>query len=152
MAIYNLTGEDTLTLYDTVFTDFADGDISSLTYETDLVETVTGKNQNTIFAKNEQGNNGTLTLRLMRGSSDDRLMQSKITSLNADFAATELANGELRKRFGDGQGGVVVADVITLKGGIPSRKVDTKTNVNGDVEQGVAIYTIKFADVKRSIQ
>ena len=51
MATDTITGQDTLTLYDRVFLDLADGDASTITYPNDMVAVSTGKNGNTIFTK-----------------------------------------------------------------------------------------------------
>jgi len=151
MGIYAITGDDTLTIFDRVFNDLANDDTSQIAFNEDLVTASTGKNKNTIFAKNEKGNNAVLTLRLIRGSSDDRFLDGKQAATDKDFVATALANGTFKKRIGDGNGGVLT-DNYTLQGGMISRRVDGKENVSGDVEQGVAIYTIIFADVKRGMQ
>ncbi len=151
MSINVLTAEDTLTVYDRVLTDFADGDVSALAFAGDTMVVKVGKNKNSIFAKNENGSSATLTIRLIRGSSDDRFMSGKLSAMNRDFVSQSLANGELVKRLGDGQGGVI-RDVYTLLGGTFQKNVDGKENVEGDTEQGVAVYTMIFANVKRSQQ
>tara|TARA_R110000764_G_scaffold116029_1_gene202928 strand:+ start:2915 stop:3370 length:456 start_codon:yes stop_codon:yes gene_type:complete len=151
MSTYNLVSDGTLTLFDRVFNDFADDDISAVTFPNDLVTMKTGKNGNTIYVKNEQGRNANAIIRLIRGSNDDRLLQSKIAAMKADFGSTELAFGEFVIRVADGEGGVV-RDVYTLKGGVITKPVEGKENVSGDTEQGVAVYNIMFADSERSAQ
>jgi hypothetical protein len=151
MSINVLTAEDTLTVYDRVLTDFADGDVSSLAYSGDIMAIKVGKNKNSIFSKNENGSSATLTLRLIRGSSDDRFMSGKLSAMNRDFVSQSLATGELVKRLGDGSGGII-RDVYTLLGGTFQKNVDGKENVEGDTEQAVAVYTMIFANVKRSQQ
>lgn len=151
MATYNLVSDGTLTLWDRVFNDFADDDISAITFPNDLVTVKTGKNGNTIFSKNEPGRNSTAVIRLIRGSSDDQFIQSRLTEMKRDFVSTVLASGELALRIGDGSGNTI-RDVITLKGGVVTRPVDTKENVSGDTSQGVSVYNITFSDADRSIQ
>ena len=151
MPTYNLTSDDTLTLWDRVINDYADDDVSAITFPNDVVAVKTGKNQNTIYAKDEKGNNAMLVLRLIRGSSDDQFMQGKIAAMEADFVATELANGSFAKRMGDGQGNVR-SDVYTMLGGVITRRVDGKDNVSGDTTQGVSVYNMMFAKAVRSIQ
>ncbi len=150
-STFTITSDDTLTLFDRVLTDFADDDVSSVSFPNDAVMVKTGKNKNTIFAKDEKGNNANLILRLIRGSSDDELLQSKIDQMEADFVSTVLAEGEFVKRLGDGQGNVK-RDVYTLLGGVIVRRVDGKENTSGDTAQGVAIYNMTFANARRSIQ
>jgi len=151
MATYNLVSDGTLTLFDRVFIDFADEDISAVTFPNDLVTLKTGKNGNTIYAKNEQGRNANAVLRLIRGSGDDRFLQSKIAAMKASFADTELAFGEFVIRVADGEGGSV-RDVYSLKGGVITKPVEGKENTSGDTEQGVSVYNIMFADSERSAQ
>jgi hypothetical protein len=151
MTTYTITGEDTLTLDNRVFTDLADADNSTVTFPNNIVEMKTGKNKNTIYARNATGDNADMILRLIRGSSDDRFMQGKISSTQADFASTNLIAGEFVKRLGDGQGNII-RDVYTLAGGMIVKKVDGKENSDGDIEQGVAVYNLKFANAIRSAQ
>jgi hypothetical protein len=151
MATFTITGDDTLTLWDRVFNDFSDNDVSTVVYNEDLVMDSVGKNQNTIFAKNEKGNAATLTMRLIRCSSDDRFMERKLAAMNRNFPATLSASGEFVKRIGDGNGNVY-RDVTQLQGGMISRRSDSKDNVSGDTEQGTVIYIMRFASAVRSIQ
>lgn len=151
MATYNLVSDGTLTLWDRVFNDFADDDISAITFPNDLVTVKTGKNGNTIYSKNEPGRNATCVLRLIRGSSDDQFVQNRLSEMKRDFVSTQLADGEFAMRLGDGDGNVI-RDVYTLKGGVVTRPVDGKENVSGDTTQGVSVYNITFADAERSIQ
>lgn len=151
MSTYNLAADGTLTLYGRVFANFADGDISSITFPNEFVNLQTGKNGNTIYTKNEAGRNAMATLRLIRGSSDDQFLQTKFATMKKDFVSTELAFGEFALRLGDGYGNIA-RDVYTLQGGAITKPVEGKENVSGDASQGVSIYTITFADGDRSIQ
>lgn len=151
MATFNLTSDGTLTLWDRVFTDFADDDISAITFPNDLVTVKTGKNGNTIFSKNEPGRNATATIRLIRGSGDDQFVQSILSTMKADFVSSQLAYGQFAMRLGNGLG-ETVTDVYTLQAGIITKMPEGKENVSGDSSQGVVVYTIVFADASRSIQ
>lgn len=151
MATYTITGDDTLTLNNRVFTDFATDDFSTITFDNNLSELKTGKNQNTIFAKNETGNNATLNIRLMKGSSDDRYLQGIISADERDYVGSGLINGEFVKRLGDGESNII-REVATLLGGKIQKKVPTKGNSSGDIEQGVSVYVVMFANGKISIQ
>lgn len=151
MSVFTITANDTLTIWGRTLADLADGDASTVTFPNDLTAAKTGKNQNTIFSKNETGNNADVVIRVMRGSSDDRFLAAKFATLEKDFASFELANGSFVKRLGDGLG-TVVRDVYTMKGGIFKRKVDAKDNVEGDTSQGVSVYNMTFAFVGREAQ
>lgn len=149
--IFTVTADDTLTLFDRVISDLADDDVSTITFPNDAVKVKTGKNKNTIFSRDETGNNANLVLRLVRGSSDDQFMQTQLQAQNSNFVGVELANGEFVKHLGNGQG-QSVRDVYTLLGGVFTRQVDGKENTSGDTEQAVSIYNMTFASAKRNIQ
>jgi len=152
MGIKAITGKDTLTLFDRVFADLADDDLSTIEFPDELFTVKTGKNQNTIYALNATGQNCELTLRLIRGSDDDKFMQSKIADLLRDPASFSLAEGEFAKRIGDGSGNVV-RDIYELDGGIFTKPAPgAKENSSGDTEQAVAIYNMKFSLGVRSHQ
>lgn len=151
MPIYNITGDDTLTLFGRVITDIADGDASTIEFPNDLVNMKTGKNGNSIFAKNETGNNAEMTLRVMRGSADDAFLQTQFANMKKDFPSTVLATGQFSKRMGDGQGNVRF-DIYTLLGGVIYKGIEGKSNVEGDTDQSVAVYNLRFAAAERSSQ
>lgn len=151
MTTYNIVGDDTFTYNGRVLNDFADDDVSTLTFSDDLVKMKTGKNGNSIFAENQPGRNCKVVLRIMIGSSDDVALQADLNQLTRTFSETVLGNGQFVKNVGDGAGNVL-RNVFTLEGGILSRNVDAKMNTSGDTNQGVAIYNIMFANAIRSIQ
>lgn len=151
MTIYNIVGDDTFIYNGVVINDFADDDVSTLTFSDDLVKVKTGKNGNSIFADNQPGRNCKVVLRIMLGSSDDITLQAYINQLTQTFSQTVLGNGQFVKNVGDGAGNIV-RNIFTLAGGILTRNVDAKMNVSGDTNQGVAIYNIMFANATRSIQ
>jgi len=151
MSLVSITSDDTLTLWDRVFDDLADGTTVNAEFQSDKADMKTGKNKNTIVARNEQGNNAILTLRVVAGSSDDRFLSSKSDSQDADFTGFVMASGSFIKKFGDGQGNRVRA-VYTMNGGAFSKNVGGQENVEGNTDQGVAVYTMKFAVCKRNIQ
>jgi len=154
MGTFTVTSADTLTLKDRVFTDFADDDVTQITFPNDAVTMKTGKNRNTIYAKNETGNNANLVLRLVRGSADDQFMQAELAKMEQDFVSMGLFKGEFVKRIGNGEEGAnnVVRDVYTLLGGVIVRRVDGKENLSGDTSQAVSVYNMTFAQAQRIIQ
>lgn len=149
--IYNIVGSDTLTIFDRVINDFADGDISTFVFNNDRSGVTTGKNGNTIFALDETGKNSVATLRIMMGSADDSFLQGILTGSDNDFASTILGAGEFVKNVGDGSGNIRRI-VWTLGGGMMTKYIPGKGNVKGDTEQGVSVFTITFAKAIRSIQ
>lgn len=152
MGIYTITGDDTLTIFGRNIIDLATADVSTIAFTNKLVDGKTGKNENTIFAKNETGNNAELTLKLMRGSDDDIFMTGLLSQIDqGDFPSFQLGAGRFVKRLGDGSGNIV-NDVYNLQGGIITQKPDVKENVEGDTEQGTVTWKLMFANVTKSIQ
>lgn len=150
MSTAAITGKDTLVLKGRVFLDMADGDNSQLTFPNDLVAVKTGKNNNSIYSKNQTGLNGEMTLRVIRGSSDDKFLQNELAQVERDMPSYELINGSFIKKIGDGLGNIT-NDTYDLSGGIIKKQVEAKENSEGDTEQAISIYTLVFAVAKRAL-
>ena len=150
MATRTQTGNDTITINNRVLTDFGDGSVVSITFPNELVAVKTGKNGNAIYSLNETGRQADVELRILRGSSDDKFLNSIKLSMQSDIAAFTLLNGEFVKRIGDGFGGVS-REIISLSGGVFSQSNDTQSNVEGDTEQALTVYRLKFSNGSKSI-
>jgi hypothetical protein len=74
MTTYTVTSNDTLTLNDRVIVDQSLGDVTTISFPSELVSRRTGKNGNTIFAKNAAGANADLTLRVSRAKSGAKIV------------------------------------------------------------------------------
>lgn len=151
----SLTGNDTIAVGTRgatlrILVDLADADTGVLEFPNNLVEAKTGKNGNTIYAFNSTGKVVTLTLRVMRGSTDDKYLNSEMNSYLNDPASYVLLDGEVVKRVGDGQGNIT-NDVYSLDGGIIQKMPAAKENVEGDTEQAVTIWQIIFANSNRGL-
>jgi hypothetical protein len=151
MAIFTVTGADTLVLNDRVFTDLATDDTTTVTMPNDLVNIKTGKNGNSLISKNFQGYNGNVTVKVARGSSDDQFLESILASMDNDFVGTALMTGSFTKVLGDGQGNRK-SDVYTLAGGVISKIPEGKDNASGDTAQAEVTYDIKFCNCRRGIE
>lgn len=150
MATNSLTGNDTVQINDRVFADFGDGDIVNLTYPNELVGVKTGKNGNSIYAFNETGKQADVEIRVLRASPDDKFLNSLKLGMEQDFASFSLLTGQFTKRVGDGQGNVS-NEIYTLSGGVFSQSVDTRSNVEGDTDQSISVYRLKFTNAPKSI-
>ena len=145
-----LTGEDTIIINSAVLADLADGDVGSLSFPNDVMAMSTGKNKNTIFAKDESGCNAELVLRVPRASSSDKRLNGLFQNQENNFTGFVLLTGAVVKRLGDGAGNITY-DTYTLEAGMFVRAVPASSNVNGNTEQGVSIYTIRFALATRAL-
>ena len=104
MAIYALTGNDSLILNDRVIKELSDGSTIEVSYQNDRIGMSTGKNNNTVIAENRQGLNASLTLRVVRGGADDRWLNGLSIQQDKDLPSFNLINGSFTKRIGNGQG------------------------------------------------
>lgn len=148
MASVSLTGNDTVIVDGRILADLADGDTAALDFPNNLAEAKVGKNGNTIYAFNSTGRTVTATVRVIRGSADDKFLNSRMNEYINDSAAFLLLEGEFIKRAGDGQGNVT-NDIYRLRGGIIQKMPATKENVEGDTEQSVAVWQVVFANTDR---
>jgi hypothetical protein len=148
MATVALTGADLIIINSKVISDLADADVASLEFPNNIADVKTGKNGNSIYALNESGKNSELTLRVIRGSGDDKFLNQLLSSQNNNFAGTVLLVGEFVKKVGDGTG-KITSDTYVCSGGIFTRFVPAKSNVDGDTGQSVCEYKIKFSNTPR---
>jgi hypothetical protein len=150
MTTFSVLGDDTIKIGERILNDFGHGEIAKISYSTELATVKTGKNGNTIFVQNASGFQATMELKVLRGSSDDKFLQSLLTLYRSTPTTFVLQNAEIVKKIGDGKG-VTLADTYILTGGIPSKQVEAVVNVEGDVEQALAVYTYIFATSDRAL-
>lgn len=130
--------------------DLADGDNSALTHPNELMAVKTGKDGNTVYAGNATGQQGELILRIIRGSFSDRFLNGLLNTQRRDPAAFPLMSGKFIKRAGNGLG-FVTNDTYMLIGGVFFKLVDATSNAEGNTDQALAIYSLRWGNVFRSI-
>lgn len=145
-----LTGNDTVILNDRIISDLADADAAVLDFPNESATVKKGKNKNAIYSFNASGEICTVVLRVIRGSDDDKYLNALRTQQDSNFAQTILMTGEFIKKIGNGKG-KVLKDKYIMSGGIFTKSVGAKSNVEGDTEQSVAIYNITFANAPRAL-
>ena len=150
MSTVALSGNDTVVINNRTFADFADGNVVELTFPNDIATVKTGKNGNSIYGLNETGKQCEMKIRLIRGSSDDKFLNNLLQQQQANFAGTVLLIGQFIKKVGDGQGNIT-SDTYITSGGVFTKQVEAKSNVEGDSELSVSIYTVKFSNAPRAI-
>lgn len=146
----SLTGNDIISLNGRIFSDFGDGDIGNIEFPNDLVGVKAGKNGNTIFSLNASGRISNVTLRVLRGSLDDKFLNSQLNQYLLDPPSYICMWGEFVKRVGMGTG-VFNIDVYTMTSGVIQKMPGVKENVEGDTEQAVTIWQIVFANNTRIV-
>ena len=143
-----LTGNDTTIIDTRRLTDFATGDVVLIDAPNNLVELKQGKNGNAIYAYNATGKQVTATIRVIRGTADDKYLAARMQEYINDPAAFVLISGEFIKRSGDGAGNTA-NEVYSLSGGVIQKMPGGKENVEGDTEQAVSIYVLVFSNADR---
>ncbi len=144
----NLTGKDIIGFGAIpVFTDLADGDVGVLEMESDIHEPKKGFDGEGILAYNAAGETATLTLRVLAGSENDKYLNGEFAryKLNPDDPSV-LQNGKVVKKTGANK------VKYTLTGGAIKKLPSSTTSVEGNMETGVAEWTIFFFNVDRSIK
>lgn len=140
-----LSGNDTITIIDRILTDLADGNCVELTFPNEIAVPTIGKNGNAIYGLNTTGQMTEVKLRILRGSGDDQYLMGLLNQQQLNFAGTVLITGEFIKKMGDGLGNIT-SDTYLMSGGVFTKIPEGKTNVAGETEQSVAMYTLKFAN------
>lgn len=148
MGAVALSGSDTININNRVLVDLADGNCAELTFPNDIANVKTGKNGNSIYGLNESGKQAELKLRILRGSADDKFLNNLLAQQQANFAGTILMIGQFIKKIGDGLGNIT-SDTYITSGGVFTKQIEAKTNVEGETEQSISIYTIKFTNAPR---
>jgi hypothetical protein len=150
MSTVAMSGNDTIIVNGRPITDLADGDCAVLSFPNEIANVKTGKNGNSIYGLNESGKQSEFVLRVIRASSDDKFLNNLLVQQQANFAGFPLMNAELVKQVGDGAGNVA-GDTYICGGGIFTKQVEAKSNVEGDSAQSVSEYRMKFSNAPRAI-
>jgi len=137
-------------IYGRVFKDFGDGDNITIVFPNELAGMKTGKNGSTLAVQNETGRQGDVSIRFVRGSEDDKFLNTQLIQQKNDFAATAFASGEVVMRVGDGSGNIS-QDRHILNAGMIVKNPDMKDNAEGDTEAAIVIWEMKFGSVERAI-
>lgn len=145
-----LSGNDSLTLNNRIFSDYADGKALDLKFPNPIASAKTGKNGNSLFAQNQTGKRGELTIRLIKGSGDDQYLNGLTTQQQANFPGTVLNQGQYVKQIGDGKGNIA-ADTYILSGGIITHLIDAESDVEGGTDQNISIWKLTFTNAPRTI-
>lgn len=144
MTVFALTGGDSITINTRPLTDLADDDTCTISFPNEICTVATGKNRNTVYALNESGNNVDVALRVVMGSSDDKFLNGLLASQQSDLPSFVLMDAVFTKRVGDGSGKITYSS-YPMQGGVFTKLPDMKENVNGDKEQAIITYNMKFA-------
>lgn len=143
------TNQDILKFGGRILSDFADGDVAYITYPNELHGMKVGKNGNAIAAHNEMGAVAEITLRVLKGSPDDKFLNSLVTAWKNRLDTFVPQNAEFTKVITVDNG--ITNDITTLGFIIPTRVPDVKDNTEGDTEQAVTVYNFRAGVSNRSL-
>lgn len=143
------SGVDILEFAGRLLNDFADGDVAVVTYPNEISATKTGKNGNSVAVHNEMGRIAELSLRVVKGSGDDKFLNSIVTNWKKRSGNFSPVNATFTKVINVDNG--IANEITSMFSGVPTKPVETKENVEGDTEQAIAVYSFRFGDSDRAI-
>lgn len=145
MAV-SLTGADTTIFDGIVLNDFGSGNIVNITFPNNIIQMTKGKNQNTLYAKNNTGEIADVEIILLLGSNDYKTLNSRFLQQQRDLPTFSLISASFTKRSGDGEGNVTNS-IYTGTGGIFTQGIDIIDNTEGDTIQAQALFRLQFANM-----
>lgn len=148
------TSSDTIIVKDYqgefILSDLADGTVAELSAPNELSATTTGYNGNSLGAHNEPGRQRECTLRIVKGSNDDKRLNKNYNMWkNRDmrFAPMQMT---FVKNIGHNDGSIT-KDTVECYFGLPAGQPTQMTDVTGNTEQVVSIYMLRFGNSERSM-
>ena len=146
------TSVDTICLEDYngkwILTDLADGVVAELNAPNELSTMTTGYNGNSLGSHNEPGRQRELTLRLVKGSSDDKRLNANY-NLWKDRSDSFLPLKGFFTKLIKNEAGSNTLDTVECYFGLPTGQPTQSSVMDGNTEQVVSIYTIRFGNSKR---
>lgn len=146
----SINGSDTIQINGRLLTNFFDKDYGMLTFPNELANFKIGKDGNAAINFMPSGLVGELTLRILVGTYDDQFVNSIQLDFVNDAPSFILADGQVIKRSGRGDGSIRNV-VYNLTGGVPIVIPEERSNADGDEEQAVAVWKFRFALASRQI-
>ena len=144
------TGKDTLELDGNLINDGANGKVVELRYPNNISNTEVGKDGNAIITYISNGVLVETTFRVLVGGKTDQYLSLRKDQFLNDPASFVGIKGKFTKRVGDGTGQTKKI-TYDLQGGVIMKNVESEEDVTGDIEQGVAVYQIRFTRGVRTI-
>ena len=133
-----------------ILSDFADGTVAELNAPNELSTLTTGYNGNSLGSHNEPGRQRDLALRLVKGSGDDKRLNANYNLWkNRDFRFKPLEM-TFTKYVAHGTE-PTTDDKVTCYFGLPTGQPAQVSDMNGNTEQVVSVYSIRFGNSERSM-
>lgn len=148
------TANDTLIVKDYqgefILSDLADGTVAELSAPNELSATTTGYNGNSLGAHNEPGRQRECTLRIVKGSGDDKRLNKAYNMWKNRDIRFKPIKMTFVKNIGH-EDGTITKDTVECYFGLPAGQPTQMTDVTGNTEQVVSIYMLRFGNSERSM-
>jgi hypothetical protein len=138
------SGSDIIEIDDRLLTDFADGDVATLTFPNQKITKFSGDEGNTITVENANGTQAQLQLRILQNSRDYQYLKLRMAQQDADIVSMKKLTARFTKVTGN-ENGKLTKDTISCYGGNFLNNVQFIKGKNGNVEAAVAVFTILFS-------
>lgn len=148
------TAQDTLILEDYegewILSDLADGTVVQLSAPNEKSTTTTGYNGNSLGAHNESGRQRECTIRIVKGSGDDKRLNRFYNMWEKRDLRWVPLKASFTKKIGHSDGSMT-DETIECKFGLPATPVEAMQDTTGSTDQLVAVYMIRFGNSERSM-
>lgn len=148
------TAQDTIALTDYngqwILADFANGTVAELSAPNELSTMTTGYNGNGLGSHNEPGRQREFTIRIIKGSADDKRLNTNYTLWkNRDIRFKPL-QGVFTKNVAHSDGSMT-NDTVECFFGLPAAQPTQMMDTEGNTDQVVSVYMFRFANSNRTM-
>lgn len=133
-----------------ILSDLADGTVAELTAPNELSTTTTGYNGNSLTSHNEPGRQRECTLRIVKGSGDDKRLNKNYNMWKNRNLLFQPLKITFTKNIGHGDG-TITKDTVECFAGFPAGQPSQSMVMDGNTEQVVSIYMLRFGNSERSM-
>lgn len=133
-----------------ILSDLADGTVAELSAPNELSTTTTGYNGNSLGSHNEPGRQKECTLRVVKGSNDDKRFNKNYNL----WKNRDMRFRPLKMTFTKNvahEDGSVTRDTVECFFGLPSGQPVQMQDTAGNTEQVVSVYMLRFGNSERSM-
>lgn len=144
------TGSDTIEIDGNLINDCANGKVVEVRFPNNISNSEKGKDNNSMITYIANGDICEVTIRVLIGGRTDQYLNLRKAQLKKDSASFVGMKGKFVKRVGDGSGATKKI-TYNLKNGVFMKNVEAETDTDGDINQTVAVYQIRFTEGDRTI-
>lgn len=141
---------DSLKINNALITDLGDGDVITITFPNETSSTKNTYGSGAIITPNVQGGIAEVILRVPQGADRSETYMQSLLSLTVGGGnpiATGLLFATFTKVLSDGVRQYKY--IYELNGGSFFKYIDIKSNGEGDTDQGISVYSMRFSEGKR---